>query len=369
MMSNIPFFDYASLYPAHKDEYSEAIENVLSRGAFIMQSELFEFEDKLSNYLDVKHAIGVADGTTALLLSLRASEIQAYDEVIVPSHTFAACASTITQIGAVPILCDCCEDHLIDPESVEKLINGKTKAIMPVHLNGRTANMDKILELAHSKKLLIIEDACQALGSSFKNTFAGKFGLAGAFSFYPSKTLGCFGDGGAIITNDDEIARKIKLFRDHGRNEEGDIEVWGNNARLDNLQAAVLLIRLKYYDEEIMHRRLLANRYEERLGNIEALKLPPAPDSSKDHYDIFQNYEIEAKNRDALKKFLSEKKVGTILPWGGYCLHNFNKLNLTGHYDYTEKMRKELLLLPLNSSIAIEEIDLVCDYVECFYNL
>ena len=367
-MENIPFFNYSSLFTDHEQEYRVAIESVLKRGAFIMQDEMFEFEQKLSDYLQVKYAIGVADGTMALLLSLKVSNIGPGDEVIVPSHTFAASASAIAQIGATPVLADCGEDHLIDANSVEKLINKNTKVIMPVHLNGRTANMEKILDLSEANNILIVEDACQALGSKYNNVYAGTFGLAGAFSFYPSKTLGCFGDGGAIITNDHEAARRIKLLRDHGRNEDGIVEEWGLNSRLDNLQAAILLVKFKYYQEEIEHRRLLAAEYNKQLKNTNGIKLPPPPDSSPDHFDIYQNYEVEVEDRDKLRSFLSKNNIGTIMPWGGFSLHNFDALNLNGIYDYTEKIADNFLLLPLHSSLEIEQVEFICERINSFYN-
>ena len=197
-----------------------------------MQEELFSFEKNLANYLGVKHAIGMADGTMSILASLIASGIKNGDEVIVPSHTFVASAAAINHAGATPILIDCKQDHLIDHKKIENLITKNTKAIMPVQLNGRVTAMDPILELANKYNLKIIEDSCQALGAKYNNKFAGTFGSAGSFSFYPAKTLGCFGDGGAVITDDDVIAEKVKIFRDHGRDpKDGEVKMYGYNAR------------------------------------------------------------------------------------------------------------------------------------------
>ena len=367
-MTTIPFFNYPSIYRSYEEEYEVAIKQVLSQGKFIMQEELFEFEERLKTYLGVKHAFGVADGTMALYLSMKALGIGSGDEVIVPSHTFAASASAIAHTGATPVLCDSGPDHLIEPTSVKNVISKKTKAIMPVHLNGRTANMDRILEISKEYNLLIIEDACQALGSSYKKTFAGTFGSAGSFSFYPSKTLGSFGDAGAIVANDDDFAEKLVMLRDHGRDESGKVKMWGLNSRLDNLQAAVLLVRFNHYEEEITHRRLLASRYEENLNNLDSIVLPPCPDSSENHYDIFQNYEVEVDDRENLRNFLEDSGIGTILPWAGYCLHDFDDLDLVGEYNNSIEFSKRFMLLPLHASLTLEEVDIISEKILKFYS-
>ena len=240
MIRDIPFFNYPALYAKQEDDLLPIIQNVLRRGAYIMQSDLDTFETSLARYLNVKHVIGVADGTMALIIGLRASGIGAGDEVLVPSHTFVATAAAVHHAGATPVLVDCARDHLIDSADIERRINDRTRAIMPVQLNGRTADMDKIVNIADRYNLKIIEDSAQALGSKFRNRFAGTFGSAGTCSFYPSKTLGCFGDGGAVITNDDDVADHVKLLRDHGRSMNGEVIEWGYNSRLDNLQAAIL---------------------------------------------------------------------------------------------------------------------------------
>jgi dTDP-4-amino-4,6-dideoxygalactose transaminase len=232
--------------------------------------------------------IGVADGTVALMMGLRAAGIGRGDEVIVPSHTFVASAAAIHHVGATPVLADCGPDHLIDAADVARKISPRTKGVMPVQLNGRTANMDGIVALAREHGLKIVEDSAQALGSKFKGRFAGTFGVAGSCSFYPSKTLGCFGDGGAVFTNDDGAAEFMRLLRDHGRATSGDVTHWGYNSRLDNVQAAVLDFKLSRYDQEIARRREIAASYQEKLNGISELVLPPAPDCDPDHFDIYQ---------------------------------------------------------------------------------
>ena len=368
-MKNIPFFNYPALFEQRKNEYLDIVQDVLSRGAYIMQQDLIDFENDLAKYLGVKHAIGVADGTMALLTSLMAAGIGIGDEVIIPSHTFIASAAAVHHSGAKPILADCQEDHLIDPNSIVKLITSKTKAIMPVQLNGRVANMDLINEIATKHDLIIIEDSCQALGAKYKNQFAGTFGLTGTFSFFPAKTLGCFGDGGAVVTNSDEVAAKIRMIRDHGRDPvNGKVKMFGFNSRLDNLQAAVLGLKLKYYDEDIDRRRQIATIYHTHLNSIEKILLPPAPDTDINHFDVFQNYEIEAQDRDELREFLSQAGIGTILQWGGYMLHQYEELNLNSDLKYTEEMSKKFMLLPLHAMLKDEDVVYICKKINEFYN-
>lgn len=367
-MRNIPFFNYPALFEQRKDEYLKIIQDVLSRGAFIMQQDLITFENELAKYLGVKHVIGVADGTMALLTSLIAAGIKKGDEVIVSSHTFVASAAAIHHAGATPVLADCKSDHLIDPESIIKLITPKTKAIMPVQLNGRVADMDVINKIAKENRLIIIEDSCQALGAKYKNQFAGTFGLTGTFSFFPAKILGCFGDGGAVVTNNDDIAKKIRIIRDHGRDpSDNKVNSFGFNSRLDNVQAAILGFKLNYLDEVIVRRRKIASLYQSNLHHIAQLKLPPAPDSESNHFDVFQNYEIEAEERDNLRVFLSNSGIGTILQWGGYAVHQFDKLNLNSGLKYTEEMTKKFMLLPLHPLLSDDEVIFICQKINEFY--
>jgi len=367
-MHKIPFFNYPALFQQREAEYLEVVNSVLKKGAYIMQQELFDFENELASYLGVNHAIGVADGTMALLISLMAAGVGDGDEVIVPSHTFVASAAAIHHVGAKPVLVECAKDHLVDSESIKTAITPKTKAIMPVQLNGRVANMDPVIALAKKHGLLIIEDSCQALGAKFDNNYAGTFGVAGTFSFFPAKTLGCFGDGGGIITNDSDIADKVRMIRDHGRNpKDGKVKLFGFNGRLDNLHAAILGFKMKYYDEDIARRRTLASIYQECLEGLDTLLLPPAPDSDPRHFDIFQNYEIEAENRDELRNFLEENGVGTILQWGGYGLHQFTELGLNNDLPFTEEMTKKFMLLPMHPMLKDDEVVYICDVIKQFY--
>jgi dTDP-4-amino-4,6-dideoxygalactose transaminase len=365
---NIPFFNYPSMFAEREDEYTNAITSALKRGAYIMQSDLLDFERDLASYCGTKYAFGVADGTVALTLALRLAEVGPGDEVIVPSHTFVATAAAVHHVGGTPVLCDCLPDHMIDVDSARRMVTKKTKAIMPVQLNGRTCNMDDVCALADEFDLKIVEDSCQALGAKFRDKHAGTFGVAGSFSFYPSKTLGSFGDGGAIILDDDASAQTIQEYRDHGRNAEtGKVHRFGHNSRLDNIQAAVLNIKLKYYEEAVEKRRALARIYDERLKGHDRLLLPPGPDDDNLRRDIFQNYEIEADQRDDLRNFLAERGVGTIIQWGGFLIHQFEKLELKFDAPYAEKMSSRYMMLPMHHMLTSDEVHYVCDTVLAFY--
>lgn len=363
----IPFFNYPAVFETDRREIMSSIEHVLERGAYIMQKELADFERDLAEFLGMKHAIGVGDGTMGMLLPLLACRLQPGDEVIVPSHTFVASAAAIHHAGGTPVLVDCGRDHLIDAESVRAAVTDRTRGIMPVQLNGRTANMAPILEIAGQHDLFIVEDACQALGSTYRGQPAGSFGLAGSISFYPSKTLGGLGDGGAVVTNDDGMAEKVRVLRDHGRGPDGQVSVWGFNTRLDNLQAAVLGIKLRRYREAIRCRRELASVYNNRLAGIEELLLPPGPEDSAEHFDIYQNYEIEAEARNELREHLLEHGVHTILQWGGMAIHQFSKLGFDVSLPYTERMIERFMLLPMNTSLSTDDVHYICDRIAEFY--
>lgn len=367
MSRSVPFFNYPALFAEHREEYLRTFEDVLTRGAYIMQRDLVEFEEALGAYLGVKHAIGVADGTVALKMALSLAGVGPGDEVIVPSHTFIATASAVNQVGATPVLCDCLPDSMIDVESARQVLTSRTKAIMPVQLNGRTCDMDAVQAFADQHGLKIVEDSCQALGAKYRDRFAGTFGVAGTFSFYPAKTLGCFGDGGALIVDDDDLAVQARELRDHGRGADGKVHRFGINGRLDNIQAAILHVKLKRYDESIARRREIAQAYDERLSAIPELLLPPGPRSDNLRFDVFQNYEIQAERRDELRAALSEAGVGTILQWDGHMIHQFKDLGLRAHAPYAEEMSKRYMMLPMHPLLSDDDVDYVCAQIERFY--
>ena len=296
-LRNIPFFNYPAIYTRFEKEFDAAFKDVCSRGAFILQKDLAEFEEALSNFLKVKHVLGVADGTNAMFIGLKALDIEPDDEIIISSHTYVATAAAIHLVGAIPVFADIDENNLLSAVDAEKKISTKTKAIMPTQLNGRCANMDEIRKVAEKHNLLVLEDSAQGLGARFRGQFAGTFGSFGTLSFYPAKLIGCFGDGGAVMTNDDKVAEKLALWRDHGRDHKGIVSSWGTNSRLDNLQAAFLNIRLRHYEEDMCRRRQIARRYDEAFSAQPGLIPPPGPDENTDFFDVYQNYEIAAEDR------------------------------------------------------------------------
>jgi dTDP-4-amino-4,6-dideoxygalactose transaminase len=365
---SVPFFKYPDVFREHAEEYLSIVQEVGIRGAFIMQRELDSFEKNLAEFVGAKHALGVANATDGLLMALRACDVGPGDEVILSSHTMIATAAAVHFAGAKPVPVECGPDHLIDARSVEAAITNATRAIMPTQLNGRTCNMGDLEAIAEKHGLLIIEDAAQALGSKFKGRSAGTFGVASAISFYPAKVLGCFGDGGAVLTNDDDVYERMFQMRDHGRDRHGKIVSWGLNSRLDNLQAAILDFQLRSFGGVIERRRALARIYNDRLKDLTDLCLPPTPDSDPNHFDIFQNYEIEAAQRDGLKKYLAENGIGTLIQWGGQAVHQLKALGFEEHLPYTDLLFSRMLLLPMNMSLTDDDIHYVCDRIYEFYH-
>ncbi len=363
----IPFFDYPFLFTSEEDDLVALFRDVGRRGAFILQEDLTRLESHLAAYLGVGHALGVANATDGLLIALRAAGIGAGDEVIFSSHTMVATAAAIHFAGATPVPVECGPDHLIDAAAAEEAVTPRTRALLPTQLNGRTANMDALTRLAARHDLVIVEDAAQALGSRFRGQAAGSFGAGAAFSFFPAKVLGCLGDGGAVTTNDPHVHDRMLQLRDHGRRADGEIISWGLNSRLDNLQAAILDHRLGNYGDAIDHRRALAAVYQERLGGLEELKLPPGPADDPDHFDVYQNYEIEAARRDALREHLSAARIGSSLPWGGRAVHQWPSLGFRARLPFTEACFERMLLLPLNLSITDDDVHYICDSIEDFY--
>lgn len=363
----VPFFDYPHVFISQEEAFVSIIKNVGRRGAFIMQKDLADFEVNLAAYTGAKYAVGVGNATDALQIGLMAGGVGLGDEVIFCSHTMVATAAAIHFAGATPVPVEAGSDHLMDPTAIEPAITPRTKAIMPTQLNGRTCDMDAIMAIAEKHGLEVYEDTAQALGSKFKGKCAGTFGRTSCISFYPAKVLGCFGDGGAVLTNDDEIYQRVLALHDHGRDHSGEVVMWGLNSRLDNMQAALLDYQLKGYDRVVKRRRSIARLYRERLGQLEQLAVPPGPNDDPHHFDVYQNYEIEAERRDELQAYLKERGVGTLIQWGGKAVHQFEKLGFTQSLPYTERLFERMLMLPMNISLTDDDVNYVCDCIIDFY--
>jgi len=366
----VPFFDYKQLYLRDKKAINNIINKIASKGAFILQKDVNIFEKKICNYTKSKYAISVANGTDAMQIYLKAFGIKMGDEVILSSHTMIATASAIKFCGAKPVPVDIkVSDGLIDPEKIKKKINKKTKAIIVTHLNGRSCEMDKIIKLSKKYSLRLFEDAAQALGSKYYNKFAGTFGDASSISFYPAKILGCFGDGGIILTNNKPMAQKMKIMRDHGRDEKGSIKYWGYNSRLDNIQAGILNHFFSDFKNTIKKRRQFAKIYNENLKDIIQIKTPVLENKSGKNYDTFQNYEIQADNRDHLKKFLLKCGVGTLIPWNGVAINRLKNLGINYNLKNSDEMFKKFIMLPMNNFLDYSQINYVTDCIKRFYKI
>jgi len=369
----VRFFDWQALYAERADEYLRIVHQTASAGGFILQQAVDDFEVKLAAYVGAKHAVGVSDCTSAMLLGLRASAIQPGDEIILPGHAFVAAAQAIHFAGGVPVPVDLDESDgcLIDPAAVRAAVTPRTRGIMAVHVNGRVCAMDALAGIAEEHGLELYEDAAQALGATLDGRAAGTMGRWGAFSFYPSKTLGCFGDAGALVTNDENLAAEVRAMRNHGAGPDKriptDCRMWGTNARLDNIHAAILAYKLGWYEDVIARRREIALRYHDAFSGTGELRLPPAPGSDARHFDIFQNYEIRCDRRDALGEHLAERQIGTIVQWGGTGIHQFRSLGFSQKLPRTDRFFETSLLLPMNHLLSDEQVGSVIEAVLEFF--
>jgi dTDP-4-amino-4,6-dideoxygalactose transaminase len=364
----VRFVDYPTQFRKMDDEIMGTIRTVLSQGDLMLRQQLRDFEANFAHFVGTRYAVGTSNCTDALHLVLRAAGVGPGDEVITVAHTFVATAAAIHHAGATPILVDIGDDHLMDVDQVEAVVTPHTKAVILVHLNGRLCDMGRLMPLAEHHGLLVIEDSAQALGASFNGTRGGAFGIAGCFSFYPAKLLGAFGDAGAMTTNSADMAEKVMALRDHGRTGPGELSGWSFNCRMDNLHAAVLDLKLRRVPEWIRRRRQLAARYHERLSGLPQVLLPPPPAENGPYFDVYQNYELEAQDRDGLVAFLKGRGVEILIPWGGKAVHQFKTLELTRFsLPTTERLFRGVLMLPLHTELSDDQIDYVCDTVREFY--
>ncbi len=366
-MKTVPFFDYKHNFVSYEDRILDLVKDVGRRGAFIMQRDLSEFEEALASYIGAAHVVGVGNATDAMEMALAAYGIGKGDNVLVSAHTMIATASAVAMVGAVPIPVDIGDDFLMDPSACAAAITADTKGIIVTQLNGRTADMGAFQDIAKSKNVMLFEDSAQGLGSKFRGKAAGTFGLAGCFSFYPAKTLGSLGDGGAIVCNDPNMYEKYMMMRDHGRGADGDVHLWGRNSRLDNIQAAVLHMYLKDFDDVVSRRREIATIYQDRLYGCEQIALPAPPSEDSDHFDAYQNYEMCAENRDALKQYLADQGVGTLVQWGGKGVHQFEKLGTLKRLPNADRFFQQSIMLPMNMSVSDEDVVYVANSVLSFY--
>lgn len=364
---NIPkiyMVDLKNQYLKIKDEIDSAIENVIESTQFIQGKALGEFENECAGYLQSKYAIGCASGTDALQIALMAIDIKPGDEIITTPFTFVATTETIALLGAVPVYADIePKTYNIDVNKIEDKINSKTKAIIPVHLYGQPAEMDKIMEIAGKYNLKVIEDAAQAFGAVYKERKVSSIGDIGCISFFPSKNLGAFGDAGMITANDEELAQKIKIITSHGSRKKYYHEALGVNSRLDTIQAAILNVKLKYIEKYHEARITAANKYNERLKDYTIIPyvLPYVK-------HIFHQYSIRVKDRDNMQKYLAEQGIPAMIyyPVPLHLQKAYRYSYKAGDFPVTEEIAKDIISLPMHTELSDEQIDYITEKVISF---
>jgi len=364
------FLDLSSQYELIKKEVDQAIKRVLSSGVFIGGEEVEEFEKEFAKFCGTKYAIGVNSGTDALFLSLKVLGIGSGDEVITTPFTFIATAEAIINCNAKPVFVDINPNTFnIDASKIEKAINKRTKAIIPVHLFGQMADMDEIIRIAKKYNLYVIEDAAQAVGAEYKGKKAGSIGSLGCFSFFPSKNLGAMGDGGMIVTNDKKFADKVRLLKNHGSSprEKYLNLIIGTNSRLDEIQAAVLRIKLKYLLRWNEERLKKAEYYNKNLKEVKDV-ITPTLKSGKEH--VFNQYVVRVKKRDELKDYLEKNGISTMIYYP-LSLHLQPALSYLGYkkgdFPETEKVTKEVLSLPIYPEISGENLNEIISEINNFF--
>ena len=359
----ISFVNLARGYFSTKDEINKAIQQVLSNQWFILGKELEKFEKEFSSYIGVKYGIGVNSGSDALYLAVKALGIGKGDEVITVSHTFVSTVDAIVRNGAKPIFLDIDpETYTIDVTQIEKKITERTKAIIPVHLYGHPSDMDPIMENAEEHNLFVIEDACQAHGAEYKGKKVGSIGHIGCFSFYPAKNLGAYGDAGMIVTNDEELAGRLRMMRNYGQLKKYYHQFIGVNSRLDEIQAAILRVKLKHLDEWNEKRRKVARLYNEFLEDSEVI----TPTQSEYAKHVYYVYVIRHKNRDKLEEHLEKNGIQTLIhyPIPVHKQKAYTDLGFAAKLPETEKICNEILSLPMHPWLKGDEINLIANVIK-----
>ncbi len=367
---NIPLVDLKAQYKRIKSEIDKAVQEVIQSGQFILSPEVESFESEVAAYCGTKYAVGVASGTDALQLALLACGIEPNDEVITTPFTFIATAETIAKCGATPVFADIDpETYNIDPAKLESKINQKTKAILPVHLYGQPVDMSPIVELAREYNLKIIEDCAQALGAEYRGKKVGSTGDVGCLSFFPSKVLGAYGDGGMIVTSNPDIAERAKILRNHGCKEKYYHLIHGFNSRLDSLQAAILRVKLRHLNEWIELRRQKASLYSQLLERIDGIEPPYVAPYS---YHIFNYYTIRLNlrlSRDKLKEFLDSQGVATAIyyPVSLHLQEVYKPLGYKlGDFPQSERTQREVLSLPIYPELEDQQVEEIVGLIKVF---
>jgi dTDP-4-amino-4,6-dideoxygalactose transaminase len=361
----VKFFDLQRQYKSIEDEINGAISSVLSSGRYVLAENVDAFEHEFAQYLGVKYVVGVASGTEAIQLALMALGIGRGDEVITIPNTAVPTISAVSLAGATPVLCDIDPSTLtIDVDKIQGKISKNTKAILPVHLYGMPVDMKGLLAIAENMGIPIIEDACQAHGASINGKKVGSFGILGCFSFYPTKNLGCYGDGGAVVTNDEDLYDKLKLLRNYGQRDRYIHEIKGLNSRLDELQAAILRVKLKKLDGWNLQRIKLAGYYDKMILNENVIKLPRDDNLT----NVYHLYIIRHPRRDKLMQYLAQNGVQTLIhyPIPIHFQRSYAELGSEGDFPISEKACSEVLSLPLYPELKEAELEYISDLINKF---
>lgn len=366
MMRKVRFVDPGRLYRTIKSELDEAYLEVMTKGDLIDRRQLREFEKNLAHFVGTRYAVGLNSGYDALHMSLRAAGIGTGDEVVVPAHTFVATCSAAVNVGATPVLVDVADDFSIDVTRIEEAVTGRTRAIIPVHLSGWMADMPAVMEIAKRHRLVVIEDACQSLGSSIGGKRAGSWGLTGCWSFYPFKILGGYGDGGAITTDDPEVALFAERMRYNGEDRDtGEYHGHGFTCLLDNLQAAFLDVKLRHLQAWIERRKAIAERYRRSLSDLPDLMLPHYNRPGFDH--VYQNYTLRSKQGNDFSEHMKRNGVEVLTQFRKpYYRHEALQLEDRG-FPVTEAISREVCSLPMAVEISDDDIDYVIQVARAFY--
>jgi dTDP-4-amino-4,6-dideoxygalactose transaminase len=369
----IPLVDVKAQYLTIKKEIDDAISAIIEGATFVGGKEVVQFEESFAKYLQANYCIGVNSGTDALILGIRALGLNPGDEVIVPVNTFIATALGVSENGLKPVFVDVdSKDNGIDLSDLQKKITSKTKAIVVVHLYGQPDKLDDIKNIIHAsgKEIQIIEDACQSHGAMYKGIKVGTFGIFSAFSFYPGKNLGAYGDGGAIVTNDSGIAERVKLLREYGQKEKYVHDSLGVNSRLDTMQAAILRVKLQHLEDWNEKRRKIAKKYTEEFQRV-LPKIVETPRVFDDRTSVYHLYVIKVDKRDQLLKYLNEKGIQALIhyPIPLHLQKAYGYLGYTnGDFPNGEKQAKQILSLPIYPELADEQITYIIQTIKEFYD-
>ncbi|MFD3156216.1 DegT/DnrJ/EryC1/StrS family aminotransferase [Haloimpatiens sp. FM7330] len=369
----VNFYTSQREYNEKKAEFDNAIKSVIERGISTLGKEVKDFEKAIQEFTGAKHAIGVASGTDALVIASDILGFKEGKEVITSPFTFLASTSCIAKHKAKPVFVDIDEETFnIDANKIEEKVTENTAGILPIHLFSQISDMDKVMDIANRHNLRVLEDAAEAFGMRWKGNgetykHSGSIGDMGVFSFFPTKTLGAYGDGGMIITNNDELAEKARMFRVHGASKKYHYDYIGYNSRLDTIQASILLVKLKYINEAIKKREKIAKLYMERLSDCEGLKIPKIKGDQKSVYYVFN---ILSEKRDELAQYLKENEIGHSIyyPRPLHVQKCFSYLGYKkGDFPVAEKVSQKILALPIYPEIKEEEVEFVCDTIKKFY--